>query len=80
MVLVVDKPDVDTARIELQLRQDGEHGRGLLLLPFLPMLPAQILLDNLLYDVSQIAVPTDHVDASWTRKPTGGEPSLTGCV
>ena len=40
-----------------------------LLLPFLPMLPTQILLNNLLYDVSQITIPTDHVDASWTRKP-----------
>jgi Mg2+-importing ATPase len=39
------------------------------LLPFLPMLPTQILLNNLLYDVSQITIPTDHVDASWTRKP-----------
>jgi P-type Mg2+ transporter len=40
-----------------------------LLLPFLPMLPTQILLNNLLYDVSQITIPTDRVDASWTRKP-----------
>ena len=40
-----------------------------LLLPFLPMLPTQILLNNLLCDVSQITIPTDHVDASWTRKP-----------
>jgi P-type Mg2+ transporter len=40
-----------------------------LLLPFLPMLPTQILLNNLLYDVSQITIPTDEVDASWLRKP-----------
>jgi Mg2+-importing ATPase len=40
-----------------------------LLLPFLPMLPTQILLNNLLYDVSQITIPTDRVDRSWTRKP-----------
>jgi Mg2+-importing ATPase len=40
-----------------------------LLLPFLPMLPTQILLNNLLYDVSQITIPTDRVDASWTRRP-----------
>jgi Mg2+-importing ATPase len=32
------------------------------LLPFLPMLPSQILLNNLLYDTSQLAIPTDYVD------------------
>ena len=40
-----------------------------LLLPFLPMLPTQILLNNLLYDVSQITIPTDEVDGSWLREP-----------
>ena len=30
-------------------------------LPFLPMLPSQILLNNLLYDTSQLAIPTDNV-------------------
>ena len=40
-----------------------------LLLPFLPMLPTQILLNNLLYDVSQITIPTDEVDGSWLRGP-----------
>jgi Mg2+-importing ATPase len=34
-----------------------------LFLPFLPMLPLQILLNNLLYDVSEIALPLDEVDA-----------------
>jgi Mg2+-importing ATPase len=33
-----------------------------LFLPFLPMLPIQILLNNLLYDVSEIAIPFDDVD------------------
>jgi Mg2+-importing ATPase len=33
------------------------------LLPFLPMLPLQILLNNLLYDVSEITLPLDDVDA-----------------
>lgn len=33
-----------------------------LILPFLPMLPIQILLNNLLYDVSEIAIPFDQVD------------------
>ena len=31
-------------------------------LKFLPMLPSQILLNNLLYDTSQLAIPTDEVD------------------
>ena len=34
-----------------------------LFLPFLPMLPTQILLNNLLYDISQMTIPTDRVDA-----------------
>jgi Mg2+-importing ATPase len=37
--------------------------------PFLPMLPIQILTNNLLYDVSQTAIPTDHVDAEQVQKP-----------
>ncbi len=40
-----------------------------LLLPFLPMLPTQILLNNVLYDVSQVTIPTDRVDESWTHQP-----------
>ncbi|HVW07750.1 MAG TPA: magnesium-translocating P-type ATPase [Bryobacteraceae bacterium] len=39
------------------------------LLPFLPMLPTQILLNNFLYDSAQISIPTDHVDASWIAQP-----------
>jgi P-type Mg2+ transporter len=39
------------------------------LLPFLPLLPAQILLNNFLYDVSQLTIPTDNVDASWVARP-----------
>ena len=38
-------------------------------LPFLPMLPSQILLNNFLYDLSQVTIPTDNVDASYVRKP-----------
>jgi len=38
-------------------------------LPFLPMLPTQILLNNFLYDLAQITIPTDHVDPSFLRKP-----------
>jgi Mg2+-importing ATPase len=33
-----------------------------LILPFLPMLPIQILLNNLIYNVSEIAIPFDNVD------------------
>ena len=36
-----------------------------LFLPFLPMLPSQILLNNLLYDISELAIPTDNVDAEY---------------
>lgn len=38
-------------------------------LPFLPMLPIQVLINNLLYDFSQTAIPTDNVDAGWLVKP-----------
>jgi Mg2+-importing ATPase len=38
-------------------------------LPFLPMLPLQILVNNFLYDVSQVAIPSDRVDASDLVKP-----------
>jgi Mg2+-importing ATPase len=40
-----------------------------LFLPFLPMLPIQILLNNLLYDISQSTIPTDNVDAEYVEKP-----------
>ncbi len=42
---------------------------GSYFLPFLPMLPIQILMNNLLYDISQIGIPTDNVDAEYLRKP-----------
>src|SRR5262249_40534522 len=40
-----------------------------LFLPFLPMLPMQILLNNLLYDLAQITIPTDNVDKSYLSRP-----------
>ena len=40
------------------------------LLPFLPMLPSQILLNNLLYDSSQLAIPTDRVDEEQLQAPS----------
>ncbi|WP_037070109.1 magnesium-translocating P-type ATPase [Pseudonocardia acaciae] len=39
-------------------------------LPFLPMLPSQILLNNLLYDTSQLAIPTDRADPEQLRAPS----------
>ena len=39
-------------------------------LPFLPMLPSQILLNNLLYDTSQLAIPTDRVDPEQLHAPS----------
>ena len=38
-------------------------------LPFLPMLPIQVLTNNLLYDFSQTTIPTDNVDAEWLKRP-----------
>ncbi|CEG58331.1 Magnesium-transporting ATPase, P-type 1 [Legionella fallonii LLAP-10] len=42
---------------------------AVIFLPFLPMLPTQILLNNMLYDTSQITIPTDNVDNSFIKKP-----------
>jgi Mg2+-importing ATPase len=41
-----------------------------LFLKFLPMLPSQILLNNLLYDSSQLAIPTDNVDPEQLARPS----------
>jgi Mg2+-importing ATPase len=38
-------------------------------LPFLPMLPIQILINNLLYDISQISIPWDNMDEDFLEKP-----------
>jgi Mg2+-importing ATPase len=40
-----------------------------LFLPFLPMLPTQILLNNFLYDMAQLTIPTDNVDETYLQKP-----------
>ncbi|VVB80789.1 putative copper-exporting P-type ATPase A [uncultured archaeon] len=37
-------------------------------LPFLPMLPIQILLNNFIYDFSQVTIPTDNVDKEWVQQ------------
>lgn len=40
-----------------------------LFLPFLPMLPVQILLNNILYDLSEVTIPFDRVDPAETHRP-----------
>jgi len=42
---------------------------GSTVLPFLPLLPSQILLNNLLYDVSEMTIPTDNVDEEQLHRP-----------
>jgi Mg2+-importing ATPase len=45
-------------------------GAASLFLNFLPMLPTQILLNNLLYDISEMTIPTDNVDREQLRRPS----------
>ena len=40
-----------------------------LMLPFLPMLPIQVLLNNLLYDLSEVPIPMDEVDDELLAQP-----------
>lgn len=47
-----------------------------LFLSFLPMLPSQILLNGLLYDLGQLAIPTDRVDAEVLARPAGWDISF----
>jgi Mg2+-importing ATPase len=47
-----------------------------LFLPFLPMLPTQILLNNLLYDLAQLTIPTDRVDPAYLARPQRWDISL----
>ena len=47
-------------------------------LPFLPMLPLQLLLQNLLYDISQIAIPFDKVDPELVHQPLRWNPQDIG--
>jgi Mg2+-importing ATPase len=44
-------------------------GGASLILSFLPMLPTQILLNNLLYDASEMTIPTDNVDDEQLQRP-----------
>jgi Mg2+-importing ATPase len=47
-------------------------------LPFLPMLPLQLLVQNLLYDISQIAIPFDNVDPEQLQRPQRWRPDDIG--
>lgn len=47
-------------------------------LPFLPMLPLHLLIQNLLYDVSQVAIPFDNVDDEQIRQPQRWKPADLG--
>jgi Mg2+-importing ATPase len=47
-------------------------------LPFLPMLPIQLLVQNLLYDISQISIPFDNVDAELLKTPLKWNPGEIG--
>jgi Mg2+-importing ATPase len=44
-------------------------GVGSMLLPFLPLLPSQVLLNNMLYDGSELAIPVDNVDPEALVRP-----------
>ncbi len=43
---------------------------GSMILPFLPLLPSQVLLNNLLYDVSEMTIPSDNVDPEQLVRPS----------
>ena len=47
-------------------------------IPFLPMLPMHLLVQNLLYDISQTAVPFDNVDPELLKQPQRWQPSDIG--
>ncbi len=47
-------------------------------LPFLPMLPLQLLVQNLLYDIAQTGIPFDNVDAELLAKPLQWQPADIG--
>ena len=81
-VVVATDGDAEFGRIAVGLGQqqpETEFQAGLrkfsaagasIFLTFLPMLPSQILLNNLLYDSSQLAIPTNEVDPEQVAQPT----------
>jgi P-type Mg2+ transporter len=53
---------------EFELRQDVQHGRGIVS-PAIPAYVAEILLNNFLYDKSQTSIPIDNVDPALVHRP-----------
>ncbi|STV96581.1 magnesium-transporting ATPase MgtA [Klebsiella michiganensis] len=49
-------------------------------LPFLPMLPLHLLIQNLLYDVSQVAIPFDNVDDEQIRNRSAGTRRISAAL
>lgn len=49
-------------------------------LPFLPMLPLHLLIQNLLYDVSQVAIPFDNVDDEQFKSRSVGTRRIWGAL
>ena len=47
-------------------------------LPFLPLLPIQMLIQDFLYDISQVAIPYDDVDKEFLEKPKKWDTSGLG--
>ncbi|MEV3063884.1 magnesium-translocating P-type ATPase [Paenibacillus larvae] len=47
-------------------------------LPFLPMLPIHLLIQNLFYDISQIAIPWDNLDKEFLKKPRNWDAKSVG--
>ena len=67
--------DAALTRVLWQFCPDGARAHwshiagGALFLPFLPMLPIQILLNNLIYDFSETTIPLDRVDEALLTHP-----------
>lgn len=47
-------------------------------LPFLPMLPLHLLIQNLFYDISQLSIPWDHMDKQYLQKPRKWDSNSVG--
>jgi Mg2+-importing ATPase len=62
-------PEVCLHGYQCQFWEHVQHGRSSLFLPFLPMLPTQILLTNLLTDFPEMTIATDFVDRELVEEP-----------
>jgi P-type Mg2+ transporter len=89
-LLVLDEGVVEGRRIfanmlkYIQMTASSNFGNVLsvlvasLALPFLPMLPMHLLVQNLLYDFSQVPIPFDRVDDSLVARPLRWHPEAIG--